>query len=76
MMAVDLAAKLDHWVGSGWTTFDPTLVPLGSINMVRHGLTEEGTLGTHIDCEDEAPSQNIETMLKDSTRVLLTGELG
>lgn len=75
LVAQRLAWMLDHYVGRQRVAMDVSIKPVGSIHSVIHGLDGNGCLGTTINAEDRAPGPNIEGLMKDSTRQLLTGEV-
>lgn len=70
-----LSVSLDHYVGTCRRSYRPDMVPIGSIHTVWHGLADDGTINTWVNCEDHPMPLNVEALMKDSTRVLLYQEI-
>ena len=70
-----MASNLDHYVGQCRRSYAPGLTCIGSIHEVWHGLDNEGSISSWAYAEDKSIPLSIESQMKDSTRILLTGEL-
>lgn len=74
--AVLMAPLLDHVEGQATIEFSPSLMPIGSMNNVSHGVDPNGNFYTSMNCAQAVPPIQPEHLLSPGARAILFGAIG
>lgn len=74
--AVLMAPLLDHVEGQATIEFSPSLMPIGSMNSVSHGVDPNGNFYTSMNCAQAVPPIQPEHLLSPGARAILFGAIG